>query len=447
MKKTFFIFILLSVTLSLAQNSETKDFSDFEQSLLNKGSSSTPVADSTDTTNSTENFEKSLYTYHTDDEPFLLAREALLEAVNQKDINGIREKIATLDEMGTKSIIPLEDIEKEHIYIKFNMFNDYLKLLVTHYKAMYDTTKYDKEPRHISEKHDGLVIFTTKELEKIDTTRSFYFNIKDRIDSSTLSTREKDKIGIFILLRDAYRKNDVAEYLAKEVKQFIEKYPDDPEAKWMEKCIYGPLEKMNYYEYAMKMRKINKESVIKQKLYTGGLGFNIGLPIFGAPIGFDKFYRKDLYEVSDSEILNLELYLQISRLVFLGQMINSGIPGIWGYGFGLGFVVFDSRYLKIRPYFSVEMAGVDYSVKEDIPGKIYAGESEYSGFSKINVYTLDANIDYKFGTAYLFLSDRKFVSFAITSKIGMSYMDIDKACVKGSGVIPFAHLGLGIYFW
>lgn len=447
MKKTIFILALLTATLSFAQNSSNKNFSEFEQSLMNRNEAVEASTDSSSTTNSTNEFEEKLYTYTSSDEPILLARESLLEAIKQKDQNGIREKIAALDELGNPSTIPIDDIEKEWAYIELRMFEDYLNLLTTHYKTMYDTTKYDKDPRHISDKNDALVIFVTKKLEKLDTLHAFYYNIKNIVDSSDLSKHDKEKIEIMVLLRDAYRKKDVGEYMEKITKQFIEKYPDDPDVKWMEKCIYGPLEKLNLSTYSRKMRKVNKEHVIENKLYTGGLGFKIGFPVLGLPIGLDNLYRKDLYEL-DAEILNLELYLQIKRVVIFGEMINSGISGIWGYGFGAGFVAYDSRYLKITPYFSVTMTGVEFKAKKNIPGNGYlTDEWEYSGATDPNSYTFGANIDYKFGTAYLFLSDKKLVSFALTSKIGASYLDIDKACVKGTGVIVFAHIGLGIYFW
>lgn len=445
MKKSIIIFALLTISLCFAQNSGS-DFSEFEQSLMNKNETESST-DSTNSANSSNEFEKSLYTYTSEDESILLAREALLEAVKQKDVAEVRQKIAALDEMKTLTVTPLDDIEKEHIYIQLHMFRDYLNLLITHYKFMYDTTQYNEHQRHVSDKGDGLVLFVKKILDKQDTIHAFYYNIKELIDASDLTAQEKEKIEILVLLRDAYRQKDVGVYLSKITKKFLTNHPDDPDHKWMEKCVYGPMEKMRYGAYARKMRAINKEENIKRKLYTGGIGFNISFPILELPIGFDKLYRKDLYEL-DTEILNLELYLQIKRVVVFGEMINSGIPGIWGYGFGAGFVVFDSRHLKIRPYFSLTMSGVEFKAKKKIPGKdYYVDEWEYSGASDINTYTLGANIDYKFGTPYLFLSPSKFVSFAVMSKVGLTYMDIDKACVEGSGVIAFAHFGLGIYFW
>ena len=63
--------------------------------------------------------------------------------------------------------------------------------------------------------------------------------------------------------------------------------------------------------------------------------------------------------------------------------------------------------------------------------------------------TIGANVDFKFGTAYLFLSNSKLVSFSIVGKVGLSYLDLSdgEPLVRGSGLDAFLAIGLGVYFW
>lgn len=445
MKKIAFIFALAAFIF--VPNSFSKDFSSFEKSLLEN----TPKADSVkndSTVFSNESFEKSLFHYKSENEPIFKAREALLTAIKQKNKEQILEQISVLDGMTTASLVALDDVEKECAYVEANLFDEYLKMILSHYKTIYDPSRFDENTRHISSNEDGLVFYVKKKiLDNRDSSLAYYYTIKDHIEASNLSEQDKQKLAILILLRDAYHKKDIADTMVNLINKFAEKYPDDPDLHWMEKSILRPLEKLNLFSFSMKMRKKNKENTIQKKLYTGGFGVNLGAPIGGFSIGMKNFYRKDLYDLG-TDIINAELYLQIGRFTALFETTNPGIQGVWGFGFGAGYVAYDSRYLKIRPYVAMYNSGINVVVKNDIPGHaLWAGSEETDSEGSFNTYTLAVNVDYKFGTPYLFLSDRKLVSFAVIGKFGLSYLNMNNFYAKGSGVVGFAHIALGVYFW
>src|SRR5574344_2897110 len=132
------------------------------------------------------------------------------------------------------------------------------------------------------------------------------------------------------------------------------------------------------------------------------------------------------------------------------ELTESGLDGVGTYGLGLGFVAFDSRYLKVRPYLEIgaSVMGVKpprYCIYQG--ESYYAGESTTADMNGVNTYTLGANVDFKFITAYFLFSDKKLTSCSFVGKFGISYMDIDDDFAKGKGLDGFANLGLGIYFW
>jgi hypothetical protein len=111
-------------------------------------------------------------------------------------------------------------------------------------------------------------------------------------------------------------------------------------------------------------------------------------------------------------------------------------------------VVYDSRNFKVRPYVGISIPYTQMEIKEDIPQFDYnKGDIEEDSEGDFNAYILGVNLDVKLGTPYLFLSDRKLVTFAVVTKVGLSYVNVDNRFAKGSGVSLFANIGFGVYFW
>ena len=51
-----------------------------------------------------------------------------------------------------------------------------------------------------------------------------------------------------------------------------------------------------------------------------------------------------------------------------------------------------------------------------------------------------ANFDFKFGTAYLFFSDSKLVSFSLVGNVGLSYLDLSDYALRGVGTLALLAL-------
>lgn len=206
-------------------------------------------------------------------------------------------------------------------------------------------------------------------------------------------------------------------------------------------------------------RAANKEKNIQKKLYTGGVGFD--LYVFGAGMvlsGYEDIYRSDLLE-GDVSPVHFDFYVQFSRIAVSLDYHNTALVGIESIDFTVGYVLYDSRYLKFRPFVGFSGPTSDFTVKNDFcVGSDEA--SEYShcyekgdGGGEISQeftetgWMLGANVDLKFATTYFFSSDMTFSSFSLVGRFGVSSINLDGDVISGSGYMAFFSLGLGFYLW
>ena len=206
-------------------------------------------------------------------------------------------------------------------------------------------------------------------------------------------------------------------------------------------------------------RAANKEKNIQKKLYTGGVGFD--LYVFGAGMvlsGYEDIYRSDLLE-GDVSPVHFDFYVQFSRIAVSLGYHNTALIGIESIDFTVGYVLYDSRYLKFRPFVGFSGPTSDFTVKNDFcVGSDEASEHSHcyekgDGGGEISQeftetgWMLGANVDLKFATTYFFSSDMTFSSFSLVGRFGVSSINLDGDVISGSGYMAFFSLGLGFYLW
>ena len=445
MKRLIIAFFFVLSVSAFAANSA---LSDFERSLLNENSAATD--DSSAASDSSGSFEQSLMNVSSSEmEPIYKAREDLLEAIRAKDTAAVSLKIAQLDGMQSYSIIPLHDTEKLCIYKDLKMLRALLKMLVQHYKSSYD---FDKIENARYANNDGLMVYIKEYLDKHKMSPDEVDAFEPVIDRSHLTGAEKCELKLLMHLQFAYRDEREEGVTRNYANEFVEKNTNHPDKPWIEKSVLAPLTRMDATGMYFDARTKNKENVIQNKLYTGGFGINLYISS-GVGFGFGDYYREDLVK-PESYPLNAELYLQIRRFSISLELINTGHEGLMNLGFAVGFVAYDSRYFKIRPYlglfgniFNGDVKHAYYFPKDSDYG-MWANESfEYQEMG--TCIKVGANFDFKFGTAYLFFSDSKLVSFSLIGNVGLSYLDLSdgEPLVRGSGLDAFVAFGLGVYFW
>ena len=447
MRKFKFLFVVALLTAPFAFSGE---FDDFEKSLMQNTEPSSST-DSTSSASSMDAFEQSLISESgTEMENIYQLREALLEAAKRGDTAQVSRGIEELEALKTEDMVPLVDVESQVLLIRQKMWPQLLQYEVKRYKNFYNDLVNEKA-RYAE--NDGLMLYIKKEISKFDTTSALLMQLESDIDkSSSLSESEKLELKILLLLNDAYRDDKVNERIARLSQMFLEKYPDHPDAKWIENSVAGPYFRRDFWDLWNKDRQEHREENIARNFYTGGLGFNLYFLSGGLAFGMDELYRSDLFEPEPPGIY-LELYLQIKRFAISFELLPSGIEGVATYSLGLGFVAYDSRYLKVRPYIGLGMPAMILDAKQDgylaMPGgdREYFQEGNNEMYAESFGFTLAANVDFKFLTTYLFSSSSNFFSMTLTGKFGITYMEFDDTIVKGSGVTPFFALGFGILLW
>jgi hypothetical protein len=384
--------------------------------------------------------------------PVYRVRGELLDAARDRDTATVSQKIAELEAMQTDSLITIHDAEKFGIYNELKMYRAMLKFLVQYHKNAY--VKKAKNTRYAG--NDGLTTFTQMYFE-MSRSKKIHEEIERELADSDLDETEIREMRLMLYLPLTYYDNEYLEKVKRRAQVFLSNDGDHPDAEWVRKSIMAPLDRMDFIEMFYKDRANRKEHVIQNSLYTGGLGVNVYLLSTGG--GFKNYYRKDWIKPDNYPVTG-EIYLQIKRFSISGEFVNSGHKGVLDLGAALGYVVHDSRYLKIRPYieisgcifggntkvksFSTGRDDYDHMIFEGVP-QGYRYESPEWG----TAYTLGVNIDYKFATLYLFSSNRYLSSFSIVGKFGMSYMNLeeDYPVTRGKGLDVFMALGLGVYLW
>ena len=192
-------------------------------------------------------------------------------------------------------------------------------------------------------------------------------------------------------------------------------------------------------------RAANKEKNIQKKLYTGGVGFD--LYVFGAGMvlsGYEDIYRSNLLE-GDVSPVHFDFYVQFSRIAVSLGYHNTALVGIESIDFTVGYVLYDSRYLKFRPFVGFSGPTSDFTVKNDFcVGSDEASEHSHcyekgDGGGEISQeftetgWMLGANVDLKFATTYFFSSDMTFSSFSLVGRFGVSSINLDGDVISGSG--------------
>lgn len=399
-----------------------------------------------------DGFEESLIERSSDMEQVYRIREAMLSAAKERDSAKVASAMEMLEEKKSSHIRPITLEEVIVVYLHSKMYRDLTDLLVKHYRnlpAMEEYADADVPGR------DGLSIFVAKRLEKRDTTKHFFHVFDGQLQNARISEAEKKKLELFVYLGDTYRNSKTAEHVAWLARSYVSENPDDPDSPWIAKCISAPLERRNFYRYYLEKRAANKEDVIRRKLYTGGLGLNLYMVSGGIVHSFEDYYSNNNVEPQEFE-LKLELYLQLGRFVPMFDIVNVGVPGFATFAFGLGMVVYDSRYLKVRPYVEYGMTGMYAGITRkypqvngkptNSPNSWYETENEFSDYDGTAVIA-GVDVDFKFLTTYLFFSNEKLFSFSLAGKVGFAYVDINNELAWGEGVSLFFGLGLGVYFW
>ncbi len=373
------------------------------------------------------------------------SRVELMRSFHKHDSAEVLLNIARLDSMNYGNVNSISKIEKEIVLLEMEMWQDLLQYERAYYKNLYKSISLKKQGKI---EGDELSIFVDKVISKL--RGALYNRYSEKIVNSELLDSDKDELEILLLLHDAFNDFEVKGILAKRSRTFAARYPSHPDAEWIEKCIGFPNSHIYVEEMYMQDKANRKEKNIEDKLYTGGIGINVFMFSNGFSSGLDNLYDKELIE-SKYDVLdvNLELYLQWRKFSLNAEIMGNSMKNIFIYSFGFGIVLYDSRYLKIRPYFAIGFPDIIYEAKQTLNDErgntIMLEGSDHESYGRSLTFAF--NFDFKFLTARFFNSESAMFSMSVVGKIGFSFISFDSEFINGSGTNVFFNIGLGMYLW
>ena len=193
--------------------------------------------------------------------------------------------------------------------------------------------------------------------------------------------------------------------------------------------------KSHHYE-----ERIIEELGISNKM---GFGVNVFAPSCGfVLLGLNEVYRKDFFETKGALPVNVEFYIQFPYLPIFAEVLNTGVKGLWTYAFGFNWVAYVNHYIKVRGYLSFGGMVFPLKLKREVLGLSDSDITIYDG----GTFTAAADIEYKFGSASLFGSDKHRCYFSLVGKVGLTFIGLEYEKMGGFGVSPFVSLGIGSFF-
>ena len=371
-------------------------------------------------------------------------RVELMMSFHKRDSAEVLVNMARLDSMNYGHINSISRIEKEIVLLEMELWQNLLQYELAYYKNLYNTLPLKKQSPI---ENDELSIYVDKIISKLQGT--LFDRYSEKIANSELSDSDKDELEILLLLHDAPDNFETKELVAKRSRSFAARYLSHPDAEWIEKCVGAPYSHIYFDEMYKQDNSNRKERTIEDKLYTDGFGVNALFLPGGFSSGLNSLYDKEIYE-TEKNYINLELYLQVSRFAFIAELMASAKRDVQLYSLGVGMVIYDSRFFKIRPYLALGFPSMILKVRknvEDDDRKVILWKGHTSQYFGNPSLTVAANFDVRFLTARFFYSENTLFSMSLLAKIGVSRIKFESTDVHVKGVSLFFDIGLGMYFW
>lgn len=242
--------------------------------------------------------------------------------------------------------------------------------------------------------------------------------------------------------------SSLEEFLAL-IKKYVEEYPYSDHAAYLKDLFIGPVQKY------LEEQKQFKQDPFGQKYYTGGFGFYMYMG-FGFMTGEGSDYLN--YEPDTPIMLGLDFRVKRFDLslfwsfgyitgynfkkcdVDVKEMSSGGIniygrEGTWAVGASLGFVAYDSKYLRVEPFVGVSSLRYDHLASTTL----------------VPEFMLGNNVDFRFYAAQPSSVGAYAHSFLLRFKYMMHIGSVEeKCCNNGKDFSAVRHtfaFGIGAELW
>ncbi|SHK58337.1 hypothetical protein SAMN05720759_10437 [Fibrobacter sp. UWB12] len=315
------------------------------------------------------------------------ARDVLRKSLESRDLDRAGEALDYL-KTNVENGAPLSEVEEYLVNLELGRFEDALIFYGEIHRDIFDKN-YTRPVVSRIETEDLLnrYLLRTNQMEKqnidslcvrIDASeeRQEYKLLHKTLvylDFVTAHSSTTQNGNDIVVLNYNEELSSIEEFLAL-MKKYIEEYPYSDHAKYLKDLFVEP------YQKYLDEQKQFKQDPWGQKYYTGGFGFYLYTG-FGFMTGEASDYLK--YETDSPIIIGLDFRVKRFDLslfwsfgyitgynfnkcdVDLKRMSSQGAnvfgrEGSWAVGASLGFVAYDSRYLRVEPFAGISSLMYDH---------------------------------------------------------------------------------------
>ncbi|MBP5246914.1 MAG: hypothetical protein J6Z31_03580 [Fibrobacter sp.] len=242
---------------------------------------------------------------------------------------------------------------------------------------------------------------------------------------------------------------------------FVQKYPANEDGVWLEANFVKPLQKR-----ISRSPEDSPEDPIKSHLYTSGVGFEFlsGMGMLTGDLK-DEFHHKylsyyaaipiQLYRVVFTPFLSFGTLETRNNRRFEDVLWeeNSDLS-VYSAGITLGFVLFDSRYVKFEPF--VGIGSAESMLPDDSNDYYYYANKSYNNYHRLKRYVKHENsVEYLLGVTgelrLWTLASRNprapLSSISLRGKYMAQFIDHDFGYKSMEGVSHKILLGVGFFIW
>lgn len=242
---------------------------------------------------------------------------------------------------------------------------------------------------------------------------------------------------------------------------FVQKYPANEDGAWLEANFVKPLQKR-----IARTPDESLEDPIKSHLYTSGVGFEFlsGIGMLTGDLD-DEFHHKywsyyaaipiQLYRVVFTPFLSFGTIETRKNRRFEDVLWeeNSDLS-VYSAGITLGFVLFDSRYVKLEPFAGIGSA--ESILPDDSNDYYYYANKSYNNYHRLKRYVKHENsVEYLLGATgevrLWTLASRNphapLSSISLRVKYMAQFIDHDFGYKSMEGVSHKVLAGVGFFIW
>jgi hypothetical protein len=476
MRQMIFLSLLLAVNL-FAANDSTAVVSDSMSVAPDTATIASDVATVAvaDTASAVANIEQAILAEPLPaSEMVRRARSYLLKCLQNCDKEKALQTIEYLNDAFSETLCPFSGMEKGLSYLHADRYDSALTALIGARRLAAPKAKKAvsfedrcvveaKNERFRSSRiiYDELYAFLERDYPK---TAAQIDSLISQIQASSVDAFYKDEALAFVpvIFTASFGRAEapMVEKVCAAGNAFVQKYPANEDGVWLEANFVKPLQKR------LSRNPETFEDPVQSHLYTSGVGFEFlsGIGMLTGDLK-DEFHHKywsyyaaipiQLYRVVFTPFLSFGTLETRNHRRFENVLWeeNSDLS-VYSAGITLGFVLYDSRYVKFEPF--VGIGSAESMLPDDSNDYYYYADKSYNNYHRLKRYVKHENsVSYLLGTTgevrLWTLASRNprapLSSISLRVKYMAQFIDHDFGYKSMDGVSHKILAGVGFFIW